>query len=143
MTVPLTQPSRCLRDWEVSVHLHPDDRAPRLCRASAAGAVMAYGLPELAEPAELVVSELVTNAVQHGRGPLAFRVAWFAVRGRLRLTVWDDGPGWAPLRPARPADDVESGRGLLIVAALAVDWGQYAMPGAGKALWAELGPGAP
>ena len=129
----------CLHDWEISLHLHPDSRAPRLCRASVVSAVRAYGLPGLAEPAELVVSELVTNAVQHGRGPLAFRVAWFAVRARLRLTVWDDGPGLAPLRPSRPADDAPSGRGLLIVAAVAADWGQYPMPGSGKALWAELG----
>jgi hypothetical protein len=138
MTVMLTQPVYCAENWEVSVQLHPDTHAPRLCRRAVGCALREYGPVVLVESAGLVTSELVTNAVRHGRGPLALRFAWYAVRARLRVTVWDEGTGRAPVRPVRPPDDSERGRGLLIVAALSADWGQYSTPGDGKALWAEL-----
>jgi anti-sigma regulatory factor (Ser/Thr protein kinase) len=126
-------------NWELSVHLPADAHAPRLCRRAVVDAVHEYGLAHLTADSGLVASELMTNALQHGLGPLSFRVAWYSVRHRLRITVWDAGPGRAPAKPAPPPPDQESGRGLVIVAALAAEWAQYAMPGGGKALWAELG----
>lgn len=125
-------------DWELHVHLHGDDHAPRLCRRAVVGAVREYGVAVLAGDGGLVASELMTNAVRHGRGRVSFRVAWCAKRERLRITVWDGGLSRAPVSPSRPPDDAESGRGLLLVAALAADWGQYSMPAGGKAIWAEL-----
>ena len=140
MAVMTKQASSRAREWEVSVRLDPDLRAPRLCRVSAASAVRAYGLPFLADHAGLLASELVTNAVRHGRGPLGFRVAWYPERERLRITVWDEGRDRVPVNPGPPGPDREDGRGLPIVAAIATDWGQYGTPGEGKALWAELAP---
>ncbi|WP_344265830.1 ATP-binding protein [Streptomyces sodiiphilus] len=135
----MTQPVYCPEDWEVSLHLQSDAHAPRLCRRTAVHAVREYGLPYLADAAALLTSELATNAVRHGKGPLAYRVAWYAGRGRLRLTVWDEGEGRAPVNPSPPPGLPECGRGLLIVAVIAEDWGQHSTPGGGKALWAELG----
>jgi anti-sigma regulatory factor (Ser/Thr protein kinase) len=139
MTIP-PRLDPCLQDWEVSAHLHADAHAPRLCRRAVTGVVREYGVPGVAEDGALVAGELMTNAVQHGLGPVAFRVAWYAVRARLRLTVWDEGKGRAPVRPREPGPDAEHGRGLLIVSALAADWGQYSTPSGGKAVWAELAP---
>ncbi len=130
--------SQLARDWAVSVHLPGDPQAPRLCRRAVVAAVREYGLAALEGDGELVAGELMANAVQHGREPLSFRVGWYAARGRLRITVWDAGAVRAPVRARRPADAAESGRGLLLVAAVAVEWGQYGMPDGGKALWAEL-----
>jgi anti-sigma regulatory factor (Ser/Thr protein kinase) len=126
-------------DWELSVHLPSDAHAPRLCRRAVVAAVHEYELPHLAHDGALIASELMTNALQHGCGPLSFRVAWYSTRHRLRITVWDNGKGRAPTRPTPPAPDAEHGRGLLLVVSLAAEWAQYPMPGGGKALWAELG----
>jgi anti-sigma regulatory factor (Ser/Thr protein kinase) len=138
-TPTLPTPIHCSHDWEVTTHLPSDSHAPRLCRRSVVNALNEYEMSGLADDSGLVATELMTNALQHGRGPLSFRLAWFAVRGRLRITVWDNGAGRAPTRAVAPPPDQENGRGLLIVAALTSDWGQYPTPCGGKALWAELG----
>ncbi|MGP4110072.1 ATP-binding protein [Streptomyces sp. 4N509B] len=130
------------RDWSVNVHLPADLHAPRLCRASVVNAVREYGLArELAADGGLVASELMTNAVQHGCAPVSFRVAWYGGLARLRVTVWDAGAARVPVRPVVASPDGEHGRGLLIIARIAADWGQYGMPDGGKAVWAELVPG--
>lgn len=144
LTPTVTQPHPA--DWALSVHLPTDAHAPRLCRHTVVDAVSAYdlpGLPSLADDGGLVATELMTNAWQHGRGPLSFRVAWYATRSRLRITVWDACGTRAPGARAFPelsADLDENGRGLLIVRSLAADWGQYGTPDGGKAMWAELEP---
>lgn len=83
------------------------------------------GLPEqVVQDATLMASELVGNAVRHGR-PLpggVLRVTWSLEADCLRLQVTDGGGGDRPrLRAAGPAD--QRGRGLAIVAALAAKWG--------------------
>ncbi|MET3986097.1 ATP-binding protein [Streptomyces sp. PvR034] len=91
--------------------------------------------------AELLLSELVTNAVRHARAPhgrdIGVRLARYD--GLLRVEVSDAGP--APVLVVREAGEGdERGRGLAIVAALAVRWGQCPRPGGvGKAVWAEVG----
>ena len=73
------------------------------------------------EAAELIVAELVANVQRHARGAASFHLDW---RGRRpRLLVLDSGPGFpGPLCDTFPADPyAESGRGLAIVRALAVD----------------------
>ncbi|HVE99419.1 MAG TPA: ATP-binding protein [Mycobacteriales bacterium] len=81
----------------------------------------------------LVVSELVTNAVRHASGAPVLVVD--AGPTRVRVEVRDREPSVPAPRPAEP--DEESGRGLLIVAAVADEWG-VEPDGSGKAIWAEL-----
>ena len=88
-----------------------------------------------AETAELIVSELVTNAVIHARTPsvLGLRLD----TGVLRLEVTDHATGAPNPRNAEPY--AEGGRGLRIVSTLANAWGVEPRPG-GKLVWAELAP---
>jgi anti-sigma regulatory factor (Ser/Thr protein kinase) len=99
-----------------------------------------------ASDAELLASELATNAVQHsasGHGG-AFVVAISHAPGRVRVTVTDGGSATRPaVHVAGPQDELElSGRGLLLVDVLADRWGYASEPGHdGGAVWFELGCG--
>ncbi|MGW6688624.1 ATP-binding protein [Streptomyces sp. NPDC054961] len=88
--------------------------------------------------AELCVSELLTNALAHlGEGtPVTLRITGRAARTRVELT--DPDPR-EPVR-RRAADADESGRGLALLAAVALEWG-VRPEGTGKTVWCEL-PGA-
>ncbi len=105
----------------------------------------------LGDAAELVTSELVTNAVRaaiqagqrpgNDAGPRGHRpglviIRLLVLRGSLFVEVWDADP--APPAPREPAADAESGRGLLLVAALSTAWNHYRLPAGGKVVWAEL-----
>ncbi|WP_405764486.1 serine/threonine-protein phosphatase [Streptomyces sp. NBC_00080] len=95
-----------------------------------------WGLEELGFTAELVVSELVTNAICYGRPPIRLRL----IHDRTLLCEVSDGSSTTPhLRRARVFD--EGGRGLLLVAQLAERWGtRHARRG--KTVWAELSDSA-
>ncbi len=95
-----------------------------------------WGLEELGFTAELVVSELVTNAIRYGRPPIRLRL----IHDRALLCEVSDGSSTTPhLRRARVFD--EGGRGLLLVAQLAEHWGtRHARRG--KTVWAELSDSA-
>jgi anti-sigma regulatory factor (Ser/Thr protein kinase) len=101
-----------------------------------------WGLKELMEVAELVVSELVTNAVQAsggtGEGGTAVPVVglWL-VTDDVQVLVQVSDASLRPPQPAEPGADAESGRGLLLVETLTADWGWCAVPGRpGKVVWA-------
>jgi anti-sigma regulatory factor (Ser/Thr protein kinase) len=127
--------------------------APGCARDHAVNVLREWGLKEFTDVTEVVVSELVSNAVQATQA-----CAWTTRRPPIRLwlhgrsahddtgvlvLVWDGAPGCpAPLREAGP--DEESGRGLAIVAALSDDWGHYhplaegpESGGRGKVVWAH------
>ena len=101
---------------------------------------------EALDDVALVVSELVGNAVRHGRelpgGGLRahWALTWDVHRdvpgGVVRLEVEDGGCGPGAPSPAA-LDDAESGRGLALVGLLATRWGSAATP-SGTAVWAEL-----
>jgi anti-sigma regulatory factor (Ser/Thr protein kinase) len=83
----------------------------------------------------LVVSELVTNAVRHGRPPARLEVT--GEPGRVLLRVHDAAP--RPPAPRAATGDRPGGRGLHLVAALTADWGCTPhRDGPGKYVWAEL-----
>lgn len=82
--------------------------------------------------AELVVSELVTNAIRYGAGPIQLRLIW---HDTLICEVSDSSNTAPHLRRARTFD--EGGRGLFIVAQLAERWGTRQQSD-GKTIWAEL-----
>jgi PAS domain-containing protein len=89
--------------------------------------------PELADDAELVVSELVTNAALYGEPPVTVRVR---VGSEVRVEVEDAGRHLPVM--AHPEADATTGRGLSLVAAVATCWGIDQLPDHGKRVWAEL-----
>lgn len=106
-------------------------------------------LTEWSEPcgkAEQVVAELAANAALHARLPgRSFRLTLALDRGpspMLRIAVSDPRPERLPVASPVPAADAESGRGLLIVAALADRWGVDVTLSPLKTVWAELDLGA-
>ncbi|MCF6524241.1 ATP-binding protein [Streptomyces sp. JJ36] len=116
-------------------------RGARLARLLAAHQLTEWGVPRgtaAHDAATLVVAELASNAVLHGRVPgrdFALRLAHDADRGVLRVEVSDTHP--APPVRLPPASDAAHGRGLLLVEALAVRWGVRERNGPGKTVWAE------
>jgi anti-sigma regulatory factor (Ser/Thr protein kinase) len=88
---------------------------------------------------ELLVSELVTNAVQITQADARdapVRLWLLADRARLLILVWDA----SPLPPVRmsTSDDAENGRGLLLVDTLSTRWDFFGHHGGGKVVWAAL-----
>ncbi|GHF28894.1 hypothetical protein GCM10010218_07560 [Streptomyces mashuensis] len=101
-----------------------------------------WGLPELADDATLLLSELVTNAIVHVPGDAGdVRVAVSRTPGHLVVQVSDRG-GRLP-RCAEAGADSEGGRGMWLVEQLAAAWGHHAAAG-GKTVWfaLPLPPGA-
>jgi anti-sigma regulatory factor (Ser/Thr protein kinase) len=90
-----------------------------------------------AEAAELIVSELVTNALEHGSAgiPATVRIWLSSDGGSIAINVWDASP--QPPVPKNAGADADSGRGLMIVAALSTDWG-YSAADPGKVVWAVI-----
>lgn len=119
-----------------SITLPPGLRAPAHARAWLGDRAPIIS-PEMLEDALLVTSELVTNAVRHGRPDIVLSMR--RIPGGLRVAVSDCGERLPAHTPSTPEVDRLGGRGLLIVAATARDWGviPYA-DGRGKTIWAEL-----
>ncbi|MFE6170580.1 SpoIIE family protein phosphatase [Streptomyces sp. NPDC056464] len=113
--------------WEVPV----DPAAVAEVRARATRQVEAWGYGELAMTTELIVSELVTNAIRYAEPPIRLRLLRDS---RLTCEVADASSTAPRLRHARSTD--EGGRGLFLVAQLAHRWGaRYTADG--KIIWAE------
>jgi anti-sigma regulatory factor (Ser/Thr protein kinase) len=95
----------------------------------------------LSDIAELLISELVTNAVQISRADAQttpVRLWMMANRTRMLILVWDSSP-LPPVRKSTSQDD-ENGRGLLLVETLSTRWDWYFLPqhNGGKVVWCEL-----
>ncbi|GGT99185.1 SpoIIE family protein phosphatase [Streptomyces coeruleorubidus] len=113
--------------WRVS----PDPAAVADVRRAACRQLSEWGLDDAVYVTELVVSELVTNAIRYGRPPIELRLIY----DRALVCEVSDGSSTAPhLRRARTFD--EGGRGLLLVAQLTQAWGTRQTPD-GKIIWAE------
>ncbi|MGW2958809.1 SpoIIE family protein phosphatase [Streptomyces sp. NPDC001220] len=113
--------------WEVPV----DPAAVADVRARAVRQVVAWGYDELAVTTELIVSELVTNAIRYAAPPIRLKLLRDS---RLTCEVADASSTAPRLRHARSMD--EGGRGLFLVAQLAHRWGAR-YTGEGKIIWAE------
>ncbi|MFF8837497.1 SpoIIE family protein phosphatase [Streptomyces sp. NPDC015130] len=119
--------ARQVATWE----LPPDPALVARARAMAVEQLAEWGLDDLAFTTELVVSELVTNAIRHASGPVGLRL----IRDRSLICEVSDSQHTSP--HARYAgSDEEGGRGLFMVAQLTEHWGTRYMP-AGKTIWAE------
>ena len=114
------------------IQLPRSDQAPGLARRHIAAEHGDHLGESAAVNAAVVVSELVTNAVVHGRGRILLETG--LVDGRLRIEVVDEGTGVAPAIREQPDDGV-GGWGLQIVDTLAAGWGAYE---GSTHVWAEL-----
>jgi len=111
--------------------LPPDPSMVAQARRDASAQLEAWGLEQAVFTTELVVSELITNAIRHAKAPIQLRL----IHDRTLICEVSDGSGTAPhLRRARTFD--EGGRGLLLVAQLTQSWGTR-QTGTGKTIWAE------
>ena len=97
-------------------------------------AICAWGIPVDPSVAALLTSELVTNAITHETGETITLVITF-ICGQLRVDVRDTSCAWPA--PADAPVDVETGRGLMLVASLSTDWGFY-RTAEGKAVYFTL-----
>lgn len=129
---------------QFSVQLSASRRGARLARRLAVQQLAEWGWAYDSAASGAVahiVAELAANAVQHGRVPgrdFRLRLA-LDDAGRLRIEVADARFDRLPLGPARRAHDMaETGRGLVIVRALADRWGVEPRPAPCKTVWAEL-----
>ncbi|MGW1193399.1 SpoIIE family protein phosphatase [Streptomyces sp. NPDC002559] len=100
-----------------------------------------WDMAELADDAELVTGELLVNVLLHTEGGavLTLEVLPEPVR-RVRLSVQDRSSAWP--RRRSPGETATSGRGLLLLDAVATRWG-IEPRGEGKAVWCEIGPPVP
>ncbi|MEU9283378.1 ATP-binding protein [Streptomyces sp. NPDC048275] len=143
------QKSEASASWSYALQLPHDPLAPRIARVTLRAVLAGHRLPQLIDTAELLTSELVTNAYRHSTGPATLRLR--ALPGtRLRVSVWDANPyipppfdkRTGPLHPIPVGAD--GGRGLFLVCHYADAWGGYPLGDdlfgrGGKLLWCELG----
>ncbi|MFJ6071293.1 SpoIIE family protein phosphatase [Streptomyces sp. NPDC093065] len=116
-----------VRTWDVT----PDPAGVAATRRSVGEQLTAWGLDDTAFVTELVVSELVTNAIRYGEPPIQLRL----IRHTALICEVSDASSTSPhLRRAHAYD--EGGRGLLLVAQLTQRWGSR-QTDTGKTIWAE------
>ncbi|MET7619687.1 SpoIIE family protein phosphatase [Streptomyces sp. NPDC005408] len=121
-------PVDAVGDWRLPREPRSVGRARELARAQ----LVTWDLEALVDTVELLVSELVTNALRYGEGEIRLRL----LRDRtLVCEVWDAGLVQPRRRRARETD--EGGRGLQLVGLLSAAWGSRRTP-RGKTVWFEL-----
>jgi anti-sigma regulatory factor (Ser/Thr protein kinase) len=138
-------------DWPLSSALPPFGAlttAPGSARAYVKDVLNRWGMSDLSYTAELVVSELVTNAVKGSTDSSGEPVYADGRMAVIRLCVMSDGTrvlievhdqSDMPPVPRDAGDSAESGRGLLLVETLAARWGWHFKPAQlGKVVWAVL-----
>lgn len=117
------------------MELLPVSGAPRRARNEVTDACVRWDVPELVAPATLIISELVSNVVDHARTLMTIEV--MRRDSDLYLAV-HDGVSAPPVPRDRDGRDVTMrGRGLILVAAAATTWG-YEDRDDGKTVWATL-----
>lgn len=114
--------------------LLPIAGAARQARNVATDACLRWELPVLVAPASLIVSELVSNVVDHAHTMMNLRLT---LRGRFLHISVRDGSRAQPVPASLPLPQAERGRGLAIVEAVAHSWGWLPSDG-GKVVWAAL-----
>lgn len=127
--------------WEYSLYVPNDLRAVTISRRTLRLVLTMHGLIRLVDVAELLATELVSNAVRHTKGPAALRIRW-SPPSTLRIGAWDADPE-PPEPPAKfeRVAELEEGRGLALVRACADVWGWHPLArhgNRGKYVWCEL-----
>ncbi|SNX63802.1 PAS domain S-box-containing protein [Streptomyces sp. TLI_55] len=121
-------PTDSVGDWT----LPREPRSVGRAREYARGQLLSWDLEPLVDTTELLVSELVTNALRYGEGEIRLRLL---LDRTLVCEVWDSGLVQPRRRRARDTD--EGGRGLQLVGLLSAAWGSRRTP-RGKTVWFEL-----
>lgn len=121
-------PADSVGDWTLPREPRSVGRAREYARTQ----LVAWGLERLVDTTELLVSELVTNALRYGEGEIRLRLL---LDRTLVCEVWDAGLVQPRRRRARDTD--EGGRGLQLVGLLSAGWGSRRTP-RGKTVWFEL-----
>ncbi|GAB7103421.1 ATP-binding protein [Streptomyces phaeofaciens JCM 4814] len=126
--------------WEYTLHIPHDPRAVTVCRRTLRLILALHRLTHLADTAELLTSELVSNAVLHTKGPAALRIRYR--EGVLQIGAWDADPQ-PPEPPGKFGEltDAENGRGFALVRANSDLWGWQPLSRLGrrgKLVWCEL-----
>jgi PAS domain S-box-containing protein len=121
-------PVEAVGDWQLPREPRSVGRARELAR----GQLISWNLEALVDTVELLVSELVTNALRYGEGEIRLRLLHDRT---LVCEVWDAGLVQPRRRRARDTD--EGGRGLQLVGLLSAAWGSRRTP-RGKTVWFEL-----
>lgn len=116
------------------LEIGPDPSGVARARRFVAQQCREWDCGDVVEDAQLVVSELVTNALIHGQSQCELRAG--LTDAALRIQVIDSGEDMPDPQMAGEGD--EHGRGLLLVSAVCAAWGVEALPGGGKVVWAEL-----
>jgi anti-sigma regulatory factor (Ser/Thr protein kinase) len=121
--------------WQASADIPATIHGPAVARGFVAALLDARGLERLTYLAQLVVSELVTNAYQHAPGTDSFELELSGTDDHLRISLADG----SAIRPtlAELDQDAPRGRGMRIVQAIAARWGAEEHHG-GKRVWAEM-----
>jgi anti-sigma regulatory factor (Ser/Thr protein kinase) len=115
--------------------------APSVARLFVRNLCQEWGASSVCDVAELLSSELVTNAVVHARAPVELEAA-YDEHSVLRIDVYDRSPGEVNPEPKNPGLGAEGGRGLAIVARLASKWGVDPLA-QGKRVWFTLAAATP
>ncbi|MGW2043810.1 ATP-binding protein [Streptomyces sp. NPDC001858] len=128
------RPAAPVRNFDV--RLSPTPRGARLARLLAVEQLRSWGLP--LDPAAHIVAELAANAVTHGRVPgRDFQLLLYVIGDTLRIEVTDTRGDRLPCLQ-QASGERESGRGLVLVNALADRWGVTEGRRPRKTVWAEL-----
>jgi anti-sigma regulatory factor (Ser/Thr protein kinase) len=118
------------------VRLEPSLAAPGQARRAVRSALASGLSADTTDLAELLTSELVTNAIRHGSGPVTLVLS--CSNGVLAISVGDDAPAMPVLAPDDEALAV-GGRGVRMVQRLAQEWGVTPREsGPGKVVWFRL-----
>ena len=124
---------------QATLQLVPALRAPRAARAFVAETLTAWNVQaDKVEAAQLVVSELVTNAVLHAAESHTISVDLRLTDGVVRVLVSDGGLGGSGRRAHADPSTAETGRGVWLVDAFAERWGTETHGRDGKTVWCEL-----
>jgi anti-sigma regulatory factor (Ser/Thr protein kinase) len=120
----------------VAVHLPSDKTAAAVARDRTRSVLRAWRLPTLLDPLLLVVSELVGNAVRHGRPPVGLLLR--RTGPGVRVEVHDEDATAPAIGAGLPGESAESGRGTFLVEAVSDETGVQQIPGDGKVVWATV-----
>ncbi|MFF3413638.1 ATP-binding protein [Streptomyces sp. NPDC002698] len=130
---PFDAPRARVTPWEASWPLSRELTSARRARRLVTAQLDEWNLEDVADTAELLVSELVTNALCHTRGPLRLNLC---LRGDRLLCEVEDTEPECPVRREVDAD-AEGGRGTELLDLLAESWGSTCTP-TGKTMWFEV-----